>query len=93
MKQQDRQLNRPTPEEDQQIKQMITADADDFEATADDFAQFQPLTKMGRPKAAIKKESVTIRLSPEVVGYFRASGKGWQTRLEQALKDYMQSHP
>ncbi|OYW93014.1 MAG: hypothetical protein B7Z18_07260, partial [Alishewanella sp. 32-51-5] len=50
-------------------------------------------TKMGRPKAAIKKESVTIRLSPEVVGYFRASGKGWQTRLEQALKDYMQSHP
>jgi len=71
---------------------MIAADADDYEASADDFAQFQQLAKMGRPKAAVTKESVTIRLSPEVVGYFRASGKGWQTRLEQALKEYMLSH-
>ena len=85
-------LNRPTPEEDQQINEMIAADADDYEATADDFAQFQPLAKMGRPKAAVTKESVTIRLSPEVVGYFRASGKGWQTRLEQVLKEYMHSN-
>ena len=44
-------LNRPTPEEYQQISEMIAADVDDYEASADDFAQFQPLAKMGRPKA------------------------------------------
>lgn len=93
MKQRNQQLKRPTPEEDKKINQIIASDTDDYEATADDFAQFLPLTKIGRPKAAVKKESITIRLSPEVVGYFRASGKGWQTRLEKALKDYMQSHP
>lgn len=86
------QLKRPTPEEEQQINEMIAADVDDYEASFDDFSQVQPLARMGRPKAAVTKESVTIRLSPEVVGYFRASGKGWQTRLEQALKEYMHSH-
>lgn len=42
----------------------------------------------GKQKAPIK-ESVTIRLSPEVLTAFRASGKGWQTRIDQVLLDYV----
>lgn len=46
----------------------------------------------GRPKAAVTKERITIRLSPEVVEHFRASGAGWQTRVDAALKDWLSTH-
>lgn len=42
--------------------------------------------KPGRPRTANPKEQVTLRLSPEVLEYFRAGGKGWQTRIDEALK-------
>lgn len=38
----------------------------------------------GSQKAATK-ERITIRLSPEVVQYFRSSGDGWQTRMDEIL--------
>ncbi len=47
----------------------------------------------GRPKAAVTKERITIRLSQDVVDRFRASGAGWQTRVDAALKDWLNSHP
>lgn len=46
----------------------------------------------GRPKAAVTKERITIRLSPEVVQTFRATGEGWQTRMDAALKEWLKSH-
>ena len=46
----------------------------------------------GRPKAAETKERITIRLSPEVVQEFRATGSGWQTRIDEALKDWIKTH-
>ncbi|MEB0206811.1 BrnA antitoxin family protein [Pseudomonas sp. CCC3.1] len=45
-----------------------------------------------RPQKAPIKERVTLRLSPEVVEYFKAGGSGWQTRLDQALQQYVQEH-
>ena len=41
---------------------------------------------------ASTKERITIRLSPEVVQRFRASGSGWQTRMDAALKDWLKEH-
>lgn len=46
----------------------------------------------GRPKASVTKERITIRLSPDVVGAFRATGDGWQTRVDAALRDWLKSH-
>lgn len=46
----------------------------------------------GRPKAAVTKERITIRLSQEVVEQFRASGDGWQTRMDSALKEWLKTH-
>lgn len=46
----------------------------------------------GRPKAAVTKERITIRLSPDVVGAFRATGDGWQTRVDAALRDWLETH-
>jgi uncharacterized protein (DUF4415 family) len=39
------------------------------------------------------KEQVAIRLDPEVLGAFRAGGRGWQTRVNSALKEWLAAHP
>ncbi len=46
----------------------------------------------GRPKAETPKERITIRFSPEVLEKFRATGDGWQTRMDAALKDWLKTH-
>jgi uncharacterized protein (DUF4415 family) len=51
--------------------------------------------RVGRPVGTVKaapKVSTTIRLSPDVVQAFRAAGDGWQTRIDAALKDWLQTH-
>lgn len=40
----------------------------------------------GRPKAAVTKVSTTIRLDPDVIEKFRATGPGWQSRINEVLK-------
>ncbi|WBA80898.1 BrnA antitoxin family protein [Endozoicomonas sp. GU-1] len=76
----------PTDEEDAAINAGIAADPDTFEITDEMFEQKRA---SGRPKAEETKERITIRLSPEVIAYFRATGKGWQTRMDDALKEYV----
>jgi uncharacterized protein (DUF4415 family) len=36
--------------------------------------------------------AVTVRFSPEVVEYFKATGEGWQTRMNDALQQYVKKH-
>lgn len=40
-----------------------------------------------------KKVAVTLRYSPEVVAYFKSTGKGWQVRMDEALKEWIKKHP
>ena len=47
----------------------------------------------GRPPAIFPKERINIRLSHEVVQHFKAAGSGWQTRIDLALRQYLQEHP
>ena len=49
----------------------------------------------GRPVGSVKndsKQAVTVRYSPEVLAAFRATGAGWQTRMNDALKDWLSTH-
>ena len=44
------------------------------------------IIRRGRgPQKAPTKQRITIRLSAEVVEHFRASGEGWQNRVDEAL--------
>ena len=43
------------------------------------------------PQNAPKKIPLSLRLSPEVVKHFRAKGRGWQTRIDEALKKLLLS--
>jgi uncharacterized protein (DUF4415 family) len=46
------------------------------------------LRKVGErgPQIAPTKQLVSLRLSPEVLAHYKASGPGWQTRIDQTLK-------
>ena len=48
--------------------------------------------KRGRPPLANPKEHLNIRLDADVVGAFRRTGTGWQTRLNDALRDWLKAH-
>jgi uncharacterized protein (DUF4415 family) len=43
------------------------------------------LRKAGRPKSANPREQIALRLPPQTVARWRASGPGWQTRMAEVL--------
>lgn len=49
--------------------------------------------KRGRPVLANPKEHVNIRLDADVIGAFKRTGTGWQTRVNNALRDWLKTHP
>lgn len=79
----------PTDEEDAAINAGIKADPNTYELSD---AEFKNLRPIGRPKAEITKDRITIRLSNEVTEYFRATGKGWQSSIDEVLREYVASH-
>lgn len=54
----------------------------------------QPIgTIKGRGKQKAQTKTPTaIRLSPEVIDYFTSTGKGWQTRMDNVLREYVKAH-
>ncbi|NLS26205.1 hypothetical protein S2M10_11860 [Sphingomonas sp. S2M10] len=81
----------------------MDAVSDNPEWTEADFAAARPFTeafpelaaKMQRQRGPQKrptKVSTTIRLSPDVIAYFKAGGDGWQSRIDEALKQWVTEH-
>lgn len=46
----------------------------------------------GRPRAEVVKERITIRFDADVLDAFRSTGKGWQTRMNDAMRDWVRAH-
>lgn len=55
-------------------------------------AAFRDALRRGRPKAESVKESLTVRYDTDVVAAFRASGPGWQSRMNAALREWLETH-
>ena len=83
-----------------QIQRMIASDPDAPEATDEQLAQAKPFSEAfpaladamrknvgGRPKSNNPKVAVSLRLDQEIVARFKASGPGWQTRMNDALRE------
>ncbi|MDY3331578.1 MAG: BrnA antitoxin family protein [Pelistega sp.] len=45
----------------------------------------------GRPKLAQPKQIITIRYDADIVEKFKAMGKGWQTKMNNALREWLQT--
>lgn len=90
----------PTDEEDRQINAGIAADPDTFEVTDEMFAKMRPVAedfpdipaRVRGPQKKPTKQSTTIRLSPEVIAFFKKQGRGWQTEINDILQTYVNKH-
>jgi uncharacterized protein (DUF4415 family) len=71
--------------------------SDNPELTKADFARAAPFAEVfpdlaasirkGRgPNKALTKKLVSLRLSPEVIEHFKATGDGWQSRIDETLR-------
>ena len=78
----------PTPWTDPDDAPELT---DAFFEQADEFIGTK-LVRRGRPKAAVTKEPVKLRIDPDVLAAFRSGGPGWQTRMNDALRDWLRTH-
>ena len=90
----------PLIEGDGEVRELTAADLRHFKPAAEVLvpALYAGLLAMNRSagvrgahKAPVKK-ATTIRLSPEVMDAFKATGAGWQTRIDAALKDWLKNH-
>jgi len=104
-----RTVQLPTPEEDKAIKAGIAADPDSRELDAEWFARAKPASAAfspetyaalvamkrprGRPKAEKTKAFTAIRLDADLLDAFKSTGKGWQTRVNAALRQFITEHP
>lgn len=64
---------------------------DEFFERADEYVG-GTLVRRGRPRAEAPKVALTVRYDADVVEAFKATGKGWQTRMNAALRDWLKSH-
>lgn len=82
---------RPLTDEDGEVREL----------TLEDFRRMRPIAevdpgmleavkewrKVGRPKAVAPKVHISFRLAPEIVEGIKATGRGYNARVEQALRE------
>lgn len=86
--------------EEARIQKMIASDPDSPELTDAQIASAKPFAKAfpeiaqkmrknvgGRPKSTSPKVPVSIRLDQDVVTKFKATGPGWQSRINEILRN------
>ena len=78
----------PTEEEDAVITQAALSDPDNPPLTDEQLAQFKP-ARRGRPPQDVTKTPTSIRLDNVILDSFKATGDGWQTRVNQVLHQYL----
>ena len=76
-----------------EVREITSADLKGFHPAREALpASLRKKVGVRGPQKAPTKERITIRLTPEVVQRFRATGDGWQTRVDAALQDWLKSH-
>ena len=87
-----------TDAEEAAIQAQIASDADAAEATDDQLAQAKSFADAfpdmmeairrgrGRPAIANPRKQISLRLDGDVIEKFKSTGKGWQSRVNEALR-------
>jgi uncharacterized protein (DUF4415 family) len=82
----------PTPEEDAAITAAAMQDPDALPYTDAEWVQAKPKRGRGRPAQGVTKVPTSIRLDARVLEAFKATGDGWQTRMNDALMEWADQH-
>ena len=83
----------PTLQEDKVITAAAKADPDAQPLTPKQLKTIIPIRALrGRPKSENAKQLVSVRYSQEVLKFFKSSGEGWQSRMDEVLRNYVSRH-
>lgn len=80
---------------DEELEEIVKNDPDDIYLTDEEFGKGEWIAKgewvkqFNEPQ---KKEQITLRLDEEILEYFRKSGRGYQTRINNALRAFIKAH-
>ena len=77
----------PTVAEDEAISAAAMADPDAQTFTDAEWDAVKPLVRRGRPVGTGNKTQVTLRLDTAALEAFKATGAGWQTRINALLRE------
>jgi uncharacterized protein (DUF4415 family) len=80
----------PLTRADGEVRELRTEDLRNFGPAASLPQSLQRKLGVRGPQKAPTKERITIRLSRDVVESFRATGDGWQSRVDAALQDWLE---
>lgn len=87
-----------TDEGEARIQKGTAEDPDNPEWTEEDLRIARPFVEVfpglaesirrsrGRPAVEMPKRQISLRLDPDVIDAFKATGKGWQGRINDALR-------
>lgn len=59
---------------------------DDLPEMTDEMFARTVFKKAGRPRSVNPKQMISLRLPPEVIARWKATGPGWQTRMAKRLE-------
>jgi uncharacterized protein (DUF4415 family) len=92
-------LEAMTDDEDTAITAVALTDPDALPLDEERLARMRPASAAdaadikrrlrGRPRAETPKHLVSLRLDPDVVERFRATGPGWQSRINEVLRQHL----
>ena len=88
----------PLTDKNGEVRELTAEDLKHFKSVAEalpaELLAVLPKHRPGQrgPWKIPAKKAVNIRLAPEVVNAFRATGRGWQTRINGVLRDGLKEH-
>ncbi len=84
------QVRMPSLGEDRAIIAAAKSDPDAMPLTAKQLNAMVPMRALrGRPKTGNAKQLVSVRYSQNVLDYFKSTGQGWQSRMDEVLQAYV----
>lgn len=82
----------PTSKEDAAITKAAMSDPDALPFTDEEWEMVQPSLRQKKSLSENHKVFTTLRLDSDILNAFKNSGKGWQIRINSALKDWLNTH-
>jgi uncharacterized protein (DUF4415 family) len=87
---------KPLTDKDGEVRELTAAEIKRMKpireadpAMAEAMARIKTQRQRGRPRKAFPKRSLTVRLDADIVSWLKKSGAGYQTRLNEFLRDMM----
>ena len=80
------------PELTEEFFEKATLSVGDKLVSKKEFKKAAKTALRGRPPIPAPRKAINIRLSQDILYTFKATGKGWQTRVNDALRDWLKLH-